>query len=268
MASLSYYSNSNSNSNLEPNMQQLNDFLFDFNYDHSFPKPETCYFDPFFDSNPAVEPNYSSCFVPEIQEYSDFQMSNPKRQKVFQFDNCHHQDIITQGNLSNGQIYQDFSSFSFPENIPTPQLEYFPSPPIFSSSSHDQVVEKNEKKMSAQSIAARQRRKKITEKTQELGKLIPGGHRMNTAEMLQATFKYVKFLQAQVGLLEFMGSHQENGKSYETPDLQKLVGSSLIQEKLYSSDNCLVPKVFLEELDKNHEFQHSQGLDQVKKLIR
>ncbi|XP_019232689.1 PREDICTED: transcription factor bHLH53-like isoform X2 [Nicotiana attenuata] len=252
MASLSYYSNSNSN--LEPNMQQLNEFLFDFNYDQS-------YFDPFFDSNefvfPALmEPN---CFVPEIQEYySDFQMSNPKRQKVFELDsNCHHQDIITQGNLSNGPIYQSFS---------------FPSPPVFNSGccSH-QVVEKkgnnNEKKMSAQSIAARQRRKKITEKTQELGKLIPGGHRMNTAEMLQATFKYVKFLQAQVGLLEFMGSHQENGKSYETPDLQKLVGSALVQEKLYSSDNCLVPKVFLEELDKNHEFQHSQSVHQVKKLI-
>ncbi|XP_016492779.1 transcription factor bHLH53-like [Nicotiana tabacum] len=261
MASLSY----NSNSNLEPNMQQLNEFLFDFNYDQSFPKPEACYFDPFFDSSdfvfPAIlmEPN---CIVPEIQEYySDFQMSNPKRQKVFQLDNCHHQDIIThEGNLSNGPIYQ---SFSFPENIPMPQLE-FPSPPVFNSGC---CHEKKEKKMSAQSIAARQRRKKITEKTQELGKLIPGGHRMNTAEMLQATFKYVKFLQAQVGLLEFIGSHQENGKSYETPDLQKLVGSPLIQEKLYSSDNCLVPKVFLEDLDKNHEFQHSQSVDQVKKLI-
>lgn len=62
--------------------------------------------------------------------------------------------------------------------------------------------------LSVQSIAARQRRRKITEKTQELGKLIPGGHKMNTAEMFHAASKYIKCLQAQVGILEFMGSVQ------------------------------------------------------------
>ncbi|KAF5944859.1 hypothetical protein HYC85_018936 [Camellia sinensis] len=60
--------------------------------------------------------------------------------------------------------------------------------------------------LSAQTIAARQRRRKITEKTQELGKLIPGGQKMNTAEMFQAAFKYIKYLQAQVGVLGLMGS--------------------------------------------------------------
>lgn len=60
------------------------------------------------------------------------------------------------------------------------------------------------KNLSAQSIAARQRRRKITEKTQELGKLIPGGHRMNTADMFQAAYKYIKFLQAQVGILQIL----------------------------------------------------------------
>ncbi|KVH89308.1 Myc-type, basic helix-loop-helix (bHLH) domain-containing protein, partial [Cynara cardunculus var. scolymus] len=42
---------------------------------------------------------------------------------------------------------------------------------------------------------ARVRRRKISEKTQELGKLIPG-----------AAFKYIKFLQAQVGVLKLMAS--------------------------------------------------------------
>lgn len=55
-----------------------------------------------------------------------------------------------------------------------------------------------------QSVAARVRRKKISEKTQELTKLIPGGTSMNTAEMLLASFKYIKFLQAQVGILAMM----------------------------------------------------------------
>lgn len=36
--------------------------------------------------------------------------------------------------------------------------------------------------LSAQSVAARERRK-ITEKTRELGKIVPGGEKMNTAEM-------------------------------------------------------------------------------------
>lgn len=62
--------------------------------------------------------------------------------------------------------------------------------------------------LSAQSAAARERRKRISEKTQELGKLIPGGNKMNTAEMFQSAYKYVRFLQAQVGILSLMRSIQ------------------------------------------------------------
>ena len=71
--------------------------------------------------------------------------------------------------------------------------------PISSSSSSSTAV-------SPQSIAARERRRKITEKTQELGKLIPGGSKMSTAEMFQAAYKYVKFLQAQLSILQSVGS--------------------------------------------------------------
>ncbi|KAG0488486.1 hypothetical protein HPP92_007297 [Vanilla planifolia] len=68
--------------------------------------------------------------------------------------------------------------------------------------------------LSAQSVAARQRRKRISEKTQELGRLIPGGTKMNTAEMLQSAHKYVRFLQAQVGILGLMGSLQVTKKHF------------------------------------------------------
>lgn len=70
--------------------------------------------------------------------------------------------------------------------------------------------ERGGRSLSAQSIAARERRRRITVKTQELGKLVPGGMKMNTAEMLQSAYKYIKFLQAQVALLGFAGSlHRE-----------------------------------------------------------
>ncbi|KAH0459162.1 hypothetical protein IEQ34_011976 [Dendrobium chrysotoxum] len=58
--------------------------------------------------------------------------------------------------------------------------------------------------LSMQSVAARKRRKRISEKTQELARLIPGGTKMNTADMLQVAFNYVKFLQAQLAILQLV----------------------------------------------------------------
>ncbi|KAK9081502.1 hypothetical protein Syun_030826 [Stephania yunnanensis] len=103
----------------------------------------------------------------------------------------------------------------------------------------------DDQSMSAQSVAARQRRRRITEKTRELGELVPGGNKMNTAEMFHSAFKYIKFLQAQVGVLDFMASiHQDNRNGDE--QLQVLLASPIIQEKLYSAEKCLVPKQLIE----------------------
>nr|GEY08343.1 (R)-mandelonitrile lyase-like [Tanacetum cinerariifolium] len=52
-----------------------------------------------------------------------------------------------------------------------------------------QDASNEERSLSAQSLATRARRRKISEKTQEFEKLIPGGQKMNTAEMFQAAFK-------------------------------------------------------------------------------
>ncbi|XP_021299462.1 transcription factor bHLH53-like [Herrania umbratica] len=99
----------------------------------------------------------------------------------------------------------------------------------------------NAKSVSVQSIAARERRRKITEKTQELGKLVPGGNKMNTAEMLHAAFKYIKYLQAQVGILGFMDSFSEKEKATRKESMQ-IVTSPKVQEKLSMEEKCLVPK--------------------------
>lgn len=60
-----------------------------------------------------------------------------------------------------------------------------------------------------QSIAARHRRKKISERVRVLEKLIPGGNKMDTASMLDESIEYVKFLQLQVQLLESLGDMSE-----------------------------------------------------------
>ncbi|PWA58321.1 Myc-type, basic helix-loop-helix (bHLH) domain-containing protein [Artemisia annua] len=94
-----------------------------------------------------------------------------------------------------------------------------------------QDANNEERSLTAQSLAARARRRKISEKTQELGKLIPGGQKMNTAEMFQAAFKYVKFLQAQIDVLKHMALLPESEEVLGNGDMQDLVTCASIQEK-------------------------------------
>ncbi|XP_020268269.1 transcription factor bHLH53-like [Asparagus officinalis] len=130
--------------------------------------------------------------------------------------------------------------------------------PRFNGEETKKDSESGDRVLSAQSIAARERRKRISEKTQELGKLIPGGNRMNTAEMFQAAFKYVKFLQAQVGILSLMGSTQDGEGSMDvTGDIEVLLKSQVVQEKLSGEGKCIVPKEMVEALAKDTEIRSS-----------
>lgn len=171
-------------------------------------------FDPFFvpddfsyleDNTPLLlNPPEPIASLPPVDEWDCYQY--PKRAR-----NCggfYSPDLVY--GYSDGHAAATCPAPEFLPEFAFSRAEFQLPTTGFSPGSFESSKKSNGGCLSAQSVAARQRRKRISEKTQELGKLIPGGNKMNTAEMFQAAYKYVKYLQAQVGILELMGSLRVN----------------------------------------------------------
>uniref|UniRef100_A0ACD5Y5Q8 Uncharacterized protein n=1 Tax=Avena sativa TaxID=4498 RepID=A0ACD5Y5Q8_AVESA len=105
---------------------------------------------------------------------------------------------------------------------------------------------------SSQSAAARERRRRISEKTAELSRLIPGAHRLNTAEMLQEAARHVKLLQAQVGMLALLQTvEEEKVPAMAQEKMHELLVCGGVQERLAAEGKCLVPRALVDTIAKD-----------------
>ncbi|GLT25146.1 hypothetical protein SLA2020_002970 [Shorea laevis] len=82
-----------------------------------------------------------------------------------------------------------------------------------------------------QSVAARHRRERISEKIRILQRLVPGGTKMDTASMLDEAIRYVKFLKRQIRQLQ-SNQQTNNVNSWQVTPTKPLGGGSFTSTSL------------------------------------
>lgn len=93
-----------------------------------------------------------------------------------------------------------------------------------------------------QSVAARERRHRISDRFKILQSLVPGGSKMDTVSMLEEAIHYVKFLKTQIWLHQTMINFVDEDPS------PYLAGTYLPPQETYYPQNVLVDQVQPSEL--------------------
>ncbi|KAL7248606.1 hypothetical protein ACSBR2_003361 [Camellia fascicularis] len=97
-----------------------------------------------------------------------------------------------------------------------------------------------------QSVAARERRHRISDKFKTLQSLVPGGAKMDTVSMLEEAIHYVKFLKTQIWLhqtmINFMDDHDHDTSALIPPNSDGVDQWSLcLPENLVGSGEVVAP---------------------------
>ncbi|XP_052208593.1 uncharacterized protein LOC127812247 [Diospyros lotus] len=167
----------------------------------------------------------------QLQEGFGFAESSRKRGKSFSL--MSNDEMTIDAMVGNIRSSNDFVSSRSPE-IRTPRL-----PPAVAVPA---------------SVMARQRRQRISDKYRCLQKLLPWDRKMDIATMLEEAYKYVRFLKAQISVLQSMPCDSSSFATQNTWDakvfgglgrlnrqqlLQILVNSPVVQTVLYSKGCCV-----------------------------
>ncbi|KAL0862733.1 hypothetical protein Bca101_041851 [Brassica carinata] len=228
----------------------------DYFYDQFLPPQETCL--PYPKTEIFDETHDLDSFLPA-----------PKLQKLV--NSSYHNNTHNHFSSPNPNFFNYYGELDL-----APQASIFPEfqvpdfPLEFKVGRGDEDHSHGTKKptLSSQSIAARERRRRIADKTHELTKLIPGGQKLNTAEMFQAAAKYVKFLQSQVGILQMMHTTKKTNISDVEVETRVLLGSKAIQEKLSTDEVCLVPCGMVRDLAREESIWSNPMISrEVNKLL-